>query len=132
MQKSLTDEQADALDIHAIMRFLSSPLAARVRRSGAVEREYRFLSRVPAARFNPALTGEEKLLLQGVIDLFYEENDGWVIVDYKTDSSADDAYYRANYETQLRLYAQALEDLTGRPVLRREIWSFAAGKEIVL
>ena len=129
---TLTPEEAAALPLFGVDRFLQSALAARIRRSTRVEREYRFLSRVPASRFNPALTGEEKLLLQGVIDLFYEENDGWVIVDYKTDSAADEAYYRANYETQLRLYAQALEDLTGHPVLRREIWSFAAGKEIVL
>lgn len=81
-------------------RFLSGELAARARKSGAVFRE------VPVA----AVEGGG--VLAGVVDLAFEEEDGWVVVDYKTDVKPDlDAY-----ERQVRAYARMLERATGKRV----------------
>jgi ATP-dependent helicase/nuclease subunit A len=96
------DPDPEAVELAAV--FHRSPLGRRVARARRVEREFDFLMAV----------GE--LVLRGQVDLFFEEGGELVLVDYKTDSvSAHEAHDRAvDYETQLRLYALAVERLTGR------------------
>ena len=77
--------------------------------------------------------GPETVLLQGAIDLAFEEDDGWVLVDYKSDTlppEGDAAALVAFYEPQIRLYRRAWEELTRRPARaglfflqdRRTVW----------
>jgi len=93
---------SEALDLAAV--FHRSPLGRRASRASRVEREFAFLMAV----------GD--LVLRGQIDLFFEEGGELVLVDYKTDAvSAREAHERADdYAMQLRLYALALDRLTGR------------------
>jgi ATP-dependent exoDNAse (exonuclease V) beta subunit len=81
-----------------------SPVGRRLARATRVEREFDFLMAV------------EGLVLRGQIDLWFEEGGELVIVDYKTDSvTAVEAHLRAvDYTVQLRLYALAVERITGR------------------
>ncbi len=128
---TLSPEEGEAVDLDAIEQFRRSPLAGRIAASPMVEREYRFLSQVSAERYDPSLVGHvENIMLQGVIDLFFEENGGITLVDYKTDRSSDEAYYVERYRLQLRLYAQALEKLIEKPVKRCVIYAFSCQKEI--
>ncbi|PWU03950.1 MAG: hypothetical protein C5B51_17820 [Terriglobia bacterium] len=85
--------------------FRQSALGKRAERASRVEREFDFLM---------ALDG---LVLRGQIDLWFEDGGETVIVDYKTDTvTAVEAHQRAqDYAMQLRLYALAVERLTGRP-----------------
>ena len=55
----------------------------------------------------------------GQIDLALERPDGWVIVDHKSNPQpkADWLEVAARHSGQLAAYAEALEDLSGRPVL---------------
>ena len=67
-------------------------------------------------------SGSDTLLVQGVIDCFFEEEGQWVLVDYKTDYV--DSPERINelaqrYRIQMDLYAEALEQITGKPVKER-------------
>jgi len=64
--------------------------------------------------------------------VYFEEEDGIVVADYKTDrvQSADELVKR--YYLQLDYYAEALTRLTGKPVKEKIIYSFALGKEIAL
>ncbi|MFZ5929232.1 MAG: UvrD-helicase domain-containing protein [Acidobacteriota bacterium] len=89
--------------------FEQSQLARRASRAPVQEREKDFLVEI------------EGTLLRGQIDLWFDEGDGPVLVDYKTDRYLGEARMRG-YELQMRLYAIALERLTGRPV--REAWLF--------
>jgi ATP-dependent exoDNAse (exonuclease V) beta subunit len=84
--------------------FRQSPLGKRAGRSGRLEREFDFLIAV------------EDLVIRGQVDLWFEENGELVVVDYKTDAvSAAEAPLRArDYALQLRLYAMAIERVTGR------------------
>lgn len=50
------------------------------------------------------------------MDCAFREGDGWVLLDYKTDRVEDPAAFVARYAPQLRLYAQALEEITALPV----------------
>lgn len=63
------------------------------------------------------------VLLQGIIDCAFLQDDQWVLVDYKTDHFTDPAAFTAHHRPQLTRYAQALRTLTGRPV--KEMWLFA-------
>ena len=59
------------------------------------------------------------------MDCAFREGDGWVLLDYKTDRVEDPAAFVARYAPQLRLYAQALGEITALPV--REMWLYAVG-----
>jgi len=85
-------------------RFASSDLGQRLSRASRVEREFDFLMVL------------EDVVLRGQIDLWFEDSDGSVIVDYKTDdvTSAEAADRVKYYKLQLQLYAIAIERLTKR------------------
>ena len=71
-------------------------------------------------------------MVQGIIDMYFEEEDGLVIVDYKTDAVKTAEELVKRYKLQLDLYARALEQITGKKVKEKWIYSFALGKEILL
>jgi ATP-dependent exoDNAse (exonuclease V) beta subunit len=54
-------------------------------------------------------------MVEGVVDLAFEEQDGWTVVDYKTDRELA-AIGEARYRRQVALYASAIAQATGRPV----------------
>ena len=65
-----------------------------------------------------------------VIDLLYRDNNGWHIIDFKTDRvTLETAEARAqSYRGQVELYSQALTALTGTPVVHKVLWFFALGR----
>ena len=70
------------------------------------------------------------MLVQGVIDLCFMEDDHWVLVDYKTDYYEDPGLLKERYAPQLRIYRQALEAITRRPVGRTCLYGLRHGDEI--
>ncbi len=73
---------------------------------------------------------EDMLLVQGIIDVWFEEEDGIVVLDYKTDKIRRMEELREKYHRQLDYYAKALERLTGKKVKEKIIYSFALGQEM--
>lgn len=66
----------------------------------------------------------ESGLVTGVIDLVYKRNDGWVIVDFKTDDMSDEQYagkVEPVYKKQIAYYAEHFAAITGEPVVAQEI-----------
>lgn len=111
-----TPEEAKLLRPEDLAAFYESPLGARMLASPEVRREW---------SFNFRLSHEKQTLLQGVIDCVFREGEGWILLDYKTDRVTDGAAFVARHTPQLRLYAQALEEITALPV--RELWLYAVG-----
>ncbi len=72
------------------------------------------------------------MLIQGIIDVFFEEDGELVVADYKTDAVKEARELVGRYRVQLDYYAQALERLCGKRVKQKIIYSFALGEEIVL
>ena len=132
-RRLLTPEQAAALDIPALARFLASPLAERIRTAPQVWREYRFALLTDAGIYDVAAAGEE-ILLQGVADCVFETTAGLTVVDFKTDRvTAAEASQRAEaYRPQLDAYAGALSRILEKPVTERILYFFACGEEISL
>ena len=117
-QGRITPEQAEAADASAIAWFTQDALFTRMQRAERVERELPFSFPMDAMQLY-GIAAEETVLLQGVLDACFREDGEWVIVDYKTDrirpnESAEQAAEK--HAEQLRLYALALESLSGQRV----------------
>ena len=132
-QRKLTEEQAKAADVHAIVQFLRSDLAARIRKSEQVEREYRFSLLRPVRDFS-SLDADDSVLLQGVVDCFFEEDGELVVVDFKTDhvSCAQLDERAEHYRPQLEAYSMALTRVMGKKVKEKVLYFFSAGEEVRL
>ena len=133
----LSPEERAAVSARKIDGFLQSPLGKRfisAYRQKKAFRERRFIIGIPVSEVYPELKdrpeGRESLMLQGVVDLYFEEDGALVLVDYKTDSVKDPAVLQERYRVQLELYERALMQSTGKPVKERWIYSFALQKEI--
>jgi ATP-dependent helicase/nuclease subunit A len=130
----LTAEQAATIDIAAIASFFTSPLGQRVIGNTAVQRELPFTIALPEEQVYPELPtgGQEKILVQGVIDALIDEGDGLVLIDYKTDYVGEKGLDQLveNYRGQLNLYAYALEAILGRPVKEKHLYLFACGTSV--
>ena len=122
--------QRDMLNEKALSAFFGGELYRRMRRGKNLRREMRFSIQADASLFREG--GEGYVLLQGVIDCFFEdENRNLQIVDYKTDRVRDPEELLERHKKQLELYAVAVEKITGKPVEQTSIWSFYQNKEIV-
>ncbi len=131
----LSPAQAQAVDVPALRRLLSSPLAQEVRQSPHVLREYRFTLLVPARQIDPQASEEDSLLLQGVADLCFETPDGLAVVDFKTDrvSTPQEIQDRAEiYRPQLEAYALALSRVLKTPVARRVLYFLTPAQTVDL
>ena len=123
-KRILSEAQWAAVDPEKLRAFCISPVMALLRQ-GEMHREFKFSLLMPVREFLGE--GDGETLLQGVVDLWSELPEGILLLDYKTDRvTAETQAARAEeYEPQLRVYARALEKITGKPVLRRFIWFFA-------
>ena len=131
----LTPEQAAAVDISALKRFLESPLAEELRRAPVLEREYRFTVLMDARDYDPEAAGEDTILLQGVADCWFETPQGIAVVDFKTDHvrTQEDADRHAElYRGQLAAYSLALSRVLGKPVVRKMLYFLNAGITVEL
>ena len=131
-RRLLTPEQAAAVDVAAIDRFLASPLAEELRQAKELEREFRFSLLVPAGMYYPELGEEDEVLLQGVVDL-YAVSDGKVtVVDFKTDRVTERTLPErvARYRPQLEAYSGALEKILDKTVARRVLYFFHTGNTV--
>ncbi len=130
----LTVQQAKSVNVDSITEFLKSPLGKRIAASGRVNREVPFNIEIPCSELYDDLKDDvcrgETLLLQGIIDCYFEEPDGIVLVDYKTDYVPEGKLevIRERYGVQILYYARALEMLTGKRVKEKYIYLFRNGQ----
>jgi ATP-dependent helicase/nuclease subunit A len=125
--------QAQAVDAGSIAAFFTSGVGQRLIKARQVWRELPFSLMLPAERFYPDLNGcGEQIFVQGVIDCLFAEDDGLVLVDYKTDKAASANELAAKYAVQLSMYAVAVERILGRPVKEQVLYAFGLGHEVKL
>ena len=100
----------------AVLSFTKRPLFQRMRKSSRLKREWSFVYPMPANRlFDTEETAT--VLLQGIMDVCFWEEDGWVLVDYKTDRvEGDPREHAERHRKQLMLYRDVLEAITKQPV----------------
>ena len=131
----ISDEMRECVRIKDLLCFLNTDIAKRMRKcseNGKLFREQPFVLGVPAKEIYPEEEIEEMLLIQGVIDVWMEEEDGLTVVDYKTDRVKTTGELKERYGSQLKYYGEALERLTGKKVKEKIIYSMFLQKEITI
>ena len=123
----LTEEYAKAVSLPKILNFLEQELAYRMWRAqeqGLLYREQPFVLGIDAKRLDPDLPEGEKVLIQGIIDVFFIEDGEIVLLDYKTDviDSLEALWNR--YNVQIQYYEEALTKLMQMHVKERILYSF--------
>ena len=105
----------------AIEYFLGTDLFRRLCQSPQAYRELPFTLAMDTGELL-GVPSEERVLLQGVIDLCFREGEGFVLLDYKTDRvEGDPVLWAERHRRQVELYARALGQLTGRPVTEKYV-----------
>ncbi len=159
----LPEETRSFITVDKVYTFATSNLGKRMHeaaKQGNLFKEKQFVVGVPAERLmqrnlqmdastevvnvlakDTSVTGLQHeldtnipIVVQGIIDAYFQEDDKLILLDYKTDKvkeGQEDVLVK-RYETQLRYYKETLEQLTGREVAESYIYSFALGKEILM
>lgn len=131
----ITESEANAVDRKALKHFFGSTLYDRILNSNSYNREMRFLTEISASKLNSELDEElskEKIVVQGAVDLCFEENGEIVVLDFKTDRVSDTESLKEAYGEQLDFYAKACEKIFERKIKEKIIYSFALSKEITV
>ncbi len=129
----LTEEELVVLDNSAVESFFNSSVGARLLASEDVLKEYEFAILKNAEELYtelPESAKNEQIVVQGKLDCAFKENDGYVLIDYKTDNVTDDNHFVSVYKNQLEIYADALYQCTEIPVKEIYIYSFKLKKFI--
>ncbi len=126
-RKSIRDKE--------LLAFLKSPLGQRMgqaQQSGRLYREQPFVIAKRASDVDGHWNREEQVLVQGIIDAYFVEQDEIVVVDYKTNwiRPGEEQHLVEMYQVQLDCYGEALEALTGKRVKEKYLYSFHLGKAI--
>lgn len=134
-EERLEQQWRKSISTSKLERFFETGLAERMAKAaakGKLWKEQPFVLGLPADRLGEQFPGEEQVLIQGIIDVFFEEEGNIVVADYKTDVIKTPQELTARYQVQLDYYAEALARLTGKKVTEKIIYSFALGEEIML
>ena len=128
----LAEEERASLNLSQITAFFESDLYRRMKKSDKVRREQKFLIKKSDAALDDERLMEynNSSMLQGIADCMFDEDDGIVIIDYKTDRVKSEKVLVERYDLQLRLYSAALGKIFGKPVKEAYLYSFALGKEV--
>ncbi len=122
----ITKEEADAVDPMKVKKLLESDLGQRMAKAdleNRLKREVKFLMNME----------DSEVMVIGVIDCYFEEDNNLVLIDYKTDYVMSDNYTDVlvtRYKEQLNYYKEALESITGVETGEIYIYSVPNTREI--
>ncbi len=121
------------VNLWAVGKFLRTRLGARMQaaaRQGKLYREKPFVMGKPACEALEGTDSKEMILIQGIVDVFFEEDGELVLLDYKTDRVGSAAELAGRYSAQLELYQEAVERAVGKKVKERLLYSFCLGEVV--
>ena len=135
MDNKMAESAAKTIRISDIVLFAKQEMAGEMSvaaRTGKLYKEQPFFYAVPAGKFDERFPEDESVLVQGVIDAYFEKDGVLTLLDYKTDRVSSAGQLADRYRIQLDIYAEALEQISGKKVGRKAIYSFALNKIILL
>ncbi len=125
----ITQELSRLVQLSKVQAFVESETGVRMKRAALAGKLYR------EKPFVMSFSEEDMTLIQGIIDVFWVEEDGIVLLDYKTDAVENPQELILRYEEQLNLYADALNRVfadTGLKVKEKLIYAFKFGEVITV
>ncbi|WP_207577872.1 helicase-exonuclease AddAB subunit AddA [Listeria seeligeri] len=129
----LTDAQVKAINIDQIIGFFESELGQKVlSEKENVKREVPFSYLLPVEKLDKQANLDEHVLIQGVVDSMIEQEDSIILIDYKTDKiagrysgwEAAEKIMKERYQVQIKLYAEAIEAISGKKVSQAYLYFF--------
>ena len=131
----ITPEQKALLKMDILREFFKSDLASRMNKAAMANNLYQekafVMGQTPKMLFLDE-DEEQTILVQGIIDVFFRESDGIVLLDYKTDRVKSENELVSLYERQLQIYADAIEGSFNEKVKELLLYSFHLGKVIAV
>ncbi len=135
VQKELiTTEQAEVIDFEAIVAFFSNPVGIRMLKAEHIHREVPFSFALQGDELGETTElREETILVQGVIDCLLEDEDGLILIDYKTDTISGrftegfaeaEPVLRNRYKEQVSLYGKAVEEIWKKKLKAKYLYFF--------
>ena len=120
----ISTEDKKSINVNSIMNFLNSKLGIMIKNSNYIRKEQEFI--LKNSSFSDSI-------IQGVVDLYFEDKDGnLILLDFKTDNLDEEKEFITRYKKQLAIYKEALEKLLNKKVYKTYIYSFKLNKEIEL
>ncbi|HHY77179.1 MAG TPA: helicase-exonuclease AddAB subunit AddA [Clostridiales bacterium] len=136
-EEYITEQWAKAVDAEKIYKFFSSPIGKRIKKADKIYREMPFNIEASWQEIFPDGEGtkpEDKIIIQGIIDLYFMEGEKLVLLDYKTDyvdrNNIDEIISR--YKTQIQFYEKALNKALKRDVDEKYIYLFSIDQAVKL
>ena len=138
----ITEKQASIINPFKIHKFYKSDIGQRMLKSSFVKKEQAIYAQIKMKDVyiddeliqgeNVEKYDEDSLMLRGIIDAYFEEEEKIVIVDYKTDYVTEENKQDVakRYKIQLDLYTEAIEKLTGKEVKERYVYLFGVDEGI--
>lgn len=137
----LTEDQMEAVNPDKIKKFFDSSIGKRVLQSVPnVYREVKFAYELKCTDVFKYLENleyggrynDETIKLQGIIDLYFEEGDDIILVDYKTDRVTEETVPELvdRYRVQLEYYARAIEQITNKKVKGKYLYLFGIDRDV--
>ena len=118
--------EAKNINIDILYKYTKSELWNDLKEAKEIHKEEPFYINIPAQKIYDGAEENEMILVQGIIDLYYINKDGkLILVDYKTDHVPDGDINKLNekYKVQLDLYKEALENAIGKRIDKAMIWA---------
>jgi ATP-dependent helicase/nuclease subunit A len=131
----LSTELAEVINSEQIVEFFASRIGERLLGAKQVYREVPFSYALQAEKLYDDMENEP-ILVQGVIDCLFEDEEGTVLLDYKTDTiegrfsngiTEAEQILKDRYRVQIDLYTKAVEDIIHRPLNEKYLFFFDGG-----
>ena len=134
-EDKINQDMVDLINPEKFENFLKTNLGVAMKKAFEANKLYReqpYIMEIGADKVDSDYPSEEKVLVQGIIDAFYIEDDKVHIVDYKTDRVSHEDVLVARYAKQLELYKDAITAITGKEVVACHIYSVSLDKDICI
>ena len=131
----INENEYNSINKPALKQFFESELFTRIIKADTVKREMQFLTEVPITKIDTTLDKRfenEKIVIQGAVDVCFIENGEIIILDFKTDRVNDLSELKAAYSGQLSIYAEACSKIFKLPIKEKIIYSFHLSDSITL
>ena len=128
-QKIFTVEQAGIIRKNNAAKFFKSKIGQRMLASGEVYRELPFSRLIDASRFFPNV--DDKIFIQGIVDVLFRDGENFVLIDYKTDriANGDDIaaeLIKEKYKLQIELYSEAIEAILHKNISEKYLYMLSS------
>ncbi len=129
---NLSENEYNSVDVDAVKTFFKTDIFKRMAASKDIRKEESFTLRKKLSELTDSPSDDVFVLIQGIIDCYFFEEDGIVLLDYKTDRNVSEEKLKERYSIQLSIYAEALKNRYSLPVKEVLIYSFELNKAIPL